>query len=220
MQPARADGAHCWRCRADLVEGLVCAACEAVQPVAADADLFGILGLPRDLAVERDALERRYHAVARAIHPDRHQTATDRERELSLAASAAANRAYRTLRDPVARARYWLELHGAPLAADNNRVPPALAATVFEVQERLEALAGAGPDAAALRDEVAGLRDDLTARLQTLTDGLVAAGRESLGSLKSRVSEIAYLATLLRDVDRALSSPRDPVAWGPRGGMP
>jgi molecular chaperone HscB len=204
MQSVTADRARCWRCRADLADGLVCAACEAVQPVAAGTDLFTVLGLPRDLAVDREALERRYHAVARAVHPDRHQTASDRERELSLAASAAANRAYRTLRDPVARARYWLELHGAPLATDNNRVPAALAATVFEVQERLEALAGAGPDAAALRAEVAGLRDDLGARLQGLTDGLVEAGRESLASLKSRVSEIAYLATLLRDVDRAL----------------
>lgn len=206
MQAAIESGGQCWRCRATLAGGLVCGACEAVQPLAADADLFAVLGFPRDLAVDRDDLERRYHAVARAVHPDRHQTATARERELSLAASAAANRAYRTLRDPVARARYWLELYGDPLAADNNRVPPALAATVFEVQERLEALAAAGPDGAALRAEVTTLRGDLAARVQGLTDGLVAAGRESLAALKARVSEVAYLNTLLRDVDRALGA--------------
>jgi len=205
MHAATATGARCWRCEAALPDGLVCRACEAVQPVAPDADLFAVLGLPRDLAVDAAALEARYHDVARAIHPDRHQTAGARERELSLAASAAANRAYRTLRDPVARARYWLELHGTPLAADNNRVPPALAATVFEVQERLEELRAVGPDdAAALRADVTRLRGELAGRLQALADGLVAAGRESLAALKTRVSEIAYLTTLLRDVDRAL----------------
>jgi molecular chaperone HscB len=178
-----------------------------VQPVPPATDLFALLGLPRDLDVDRDALERRYHAAARAIHPDRHQTATAREQELSLAASAAVNRAYRTLRDPIARARYWLELHGAPLGADNNRVPPALAATVFEVQERLEELREAdGAAAAPLRDEVAALRADLVAQVERLTAGLVDAGRESLATLKARVSEIAYLGTLLRDVDRALGS--------------
>ena len=47
------------------------------------------------------------------------------------------NRAYRTLRDVVQRGQYWLELQGEQLGRDNNRVPPALAALVFEVQEKL-----------------------------------------------------------------------------------
>jgi molecular chaperone HscB len=203
MASATAERARCWKCGV-VVDGLVCSECEVVQPVPAGADLFAVLGLARDLGVDRDLLERRYHSAARSVHPDRHQTAPERERQLSATASAAVNRAYRTLRDPVARARYWLELHGAPLAADNNRVPPALAATVFAVQEKLEALAGRGADDAALRREVAGVREDLAAQLARLTDGLVDVGRQSVEALKVRVSEIAYLTTLVRDVDRAL----------------
>src|SRR5262249_35910520 len=159
--------------------GLVCAACEAVQPLSSGTDLFAVLGLPRAFAVDADDLERRYHALSRSVHPDRHQTATARERAPSLDASAAAHRAYRTLRDPVARARYWLELHGAPLGADNNRVPPALAATVFAAQEQLEAL----HDDPSLRDGVTALRADLAAQLEALTAGLDAAVAESLAAL-------------------------------------
>ena len=46
--------------------------------------------------------------------------------------TALVNRAYRTLKDPVARGLYWLEIHGESLGRDNERVPPALAARVFE----------------------------------------------------------------------------------------
>lgn len=188
---------------------LVCPRCEAVQPVAAETDLFSVLGLPRSLVVDAADLERRYHAASRVVHPDRHQTAGPRERELSLAASAAINRAYRTLRDPVARGRYWLELHGTALAENNNRVPPELAAEVFAVQERIEELRA---DASAeVRLEVTALRDDLAGRLATLVESLAAryavgpADRApALAELKGRLSEIAYLRTLLADIEESL----------------
>ena len=58
-------------------------------------------------------------------------------RDASLRATALLTRSYRTLRDPVARGLYWLELNGEKLAENNKRVPPDLAELVFEVQEQL-----------------------------------------------------------------------------------
>jgi len=127
MQPM-GDPRVCWRCDAATGEALVCPGCEAPQPLPSGVDLFGVLGLPRRLTVDPAELEERYHAAARGVHPDRYQTASERERQLSVAAIAAVNRAYRTLRDPVARGLYWLELHGAQLGARNPEVPPGLVA--------------------------------------------------------------------------------------------
>ena len=201
----------CWRCGADARGTLVCPGCDAVQPVPADLDYFGALGLPRRLSLDVADLERRYHRASRALHPDRFQTATPREQELSLAASALINRARRTLRSPVTRGRYWLELHGDRLGEDNKRVPPAIAAEVFETQEKLEELrtAGNGPAAEALRGEVRALHDELALRVGTQTDELdarYAAWNDdgALGELKRRLSEIAYLTTLLGDLEAAL----------------
>ena len=183
---------------------------QAAHRMATDADLFQVLGLPRRLAVDRGDLDRRYHDASRVVHPDRHGTADPRTRDLSLAASAAVNRAYRTLRDPVERGRYWLELHGEPLGRANNVVPPALAELVFETQEALEEFRRSTVDRATIER----IHADLDARVRALVaelearyadlDGADAATPAVLADLKRRLSEIAYLGTLTGDVDEAL----------------
>jgi molecular chaperone HscB len=208
---ATATNDGCWRCAGPTTGGLVCPQCGAPQALGADADLYAVLGLTRRLALDVADLETRWHDLSRAVHPDRHQIAGERDRELSLAAAAAANRAYRTLRDPVARGRYWLELHGRSLGQDNNRVPPALAAEVFETQERLEELRDADP--AVRRREAQALQDDLDARIAALVaalreqyvawDAADPAAPAVLDELKARLSEIAYLRSLRDDVAEA-----------------
>jgi molecular chaperone HscB len=200
---------ECWRCRADVGSALACPQCEAVQPLRSGIDLFAVLGLPRSLALDAASLEERFHAASRAVHPDRHQTADERARVLSLAASAAVNRAYRTLREPVARGRYWLELHGAAGGEERRAVPPALATEVFATQEKLEELRTGRSEA--LRREVVGLREGLAARLRALGEELEGAydrwrddGTTVLDELRRLLSEIAYLRTLLGDVEDAI----------------
>ena len=84
MQAAADTRQECWSCRAERGAALVCPRCAAIQPLSADADLFTVLDLPRQLTLDLADLERRYHAASRAVHPDRFQTASRRERELSL----------------------------------------------------------------------------------------------------------------------------------------
>ena len=158
----------CWRCQQRTGLSPFCLTCEAPQPLTADVDHFVVLGLPRRLDLDPADLERRYHDASRRVHPDRHQTGSERERGLSLAASAALNRAYRTLRDPVARGRYWLELHGDAIGRANNRVPAGLAERVFAFQEQLADLRAGHGDA----DAVRAARTALAAELERIVAGL------------------------------------------------
>ena len=111
------------------------------------------------------------------------------------------------IKAPGPRGRYWLELHGNPLHRENKEIPPALATDVFETQEKLEELRTKATPA--LHDEVRHVHDALVARLAGLEAELSrlyagANGNGMVDELKRRLSEIAYLRTLLGDVEAAL----------------
>ena len=211
---------RCWRCQSEVPVALLCSRCEAVQPLPSQLDYFRVLGAERNPALDESALATRYYELSRRLHPDLYQTASAQEREASLHNSALVNRAYRTLRNPVQRGVYWLELHGEKLGANNNRVPPQLASLVFAVQEQLEELRDARR--AGQQAEV----DDALSQLQTQLEEQRAQTQAALtrnfsrwhddspetsallAELKSVLSEMAYLRTLLRDVEK-----ENEVSW-------
>ena len=76
------------------------------------SDYFAVFELPRKLAVDGDALQRRFYELSRRHHPDFHQGASAEAQGEALATSALVNRAYRALRDPLARVEYLVALEG------------------------------------------------------------------------------------------------------------
>lgn len=174
--------------------------------------------MPRKLTIDLGALERRYHELSRKIHPDRFASGAARVRDASLHATATLTRSYRTLRDPVARGLYWLELNGEKLAENNKRVPPELAELVFEVQEQLADMHDAPADSDAARALAARVAQRRRQLQTTMDASLAELDRNFLKwdqrpdenmltlNLKAILSSIAYLRTLIRDVDRALEN--------------
>jgi molecular chaperone HscB len=206
---------ECLSCGRRQEPSLICAECGT--PLAAPLDCFSALGMPRKLTIDLDALERRYHELSRKIHPDRFASKGPKVRDASLRATATLTRSYRTLRDPVARGLYWLELNGEKLAENNKRVPPELAELVFDVQEQLaEMQLSADPEAALERaTEIAARRIELQFKMderlveldRTFAKWEQPADVKALTlELKMILSNIAYLRTLIRDVDRALEN--------------
>jgi molecular chaperone HscB len=205
---------ECLSCGRRQEPSLTCADCGS--PLAAPLDCFAALGIPRKLTIDLDALERRYHQLSRKIHPDRFASKGPKVRDASLRATATLTRSYRTLRDPVARGLYWLELRGEKLADNNKRVPPELAELVFDVQEQLAEMQLADPEEAheratqiaARRIELQFKMDENLAELErhfAKWDQPVDEKMLTL-ELKTILSNIAYLRTLIRDVDRALEN--------------
>jgi molecular chaperone HscB len=191
---------------------LTCEQCNA--PLGAEPDCFAALGLPQKLTIDLPALERLYHDLSRRVHPDRFASANPKVRSASLRATALLTRSYRTLKDPVTRGLYWLELKGQKLAESNKQVPPDLAELVFEVQEQLaELLADKSDDLEAMvnaqREEVERAMNEAKENLANnfaAWDTGSGDERTLVADLKNILSRIAYLRTLLRDIDRALES--------------
>jgi molecular chaperone HscB len=123
----------CWSCRGPVAAAaLFCHTCGAVQPPGGQ-DHFARLGLPRSFEIDAANLDKRYFAFQRNLHPDRFARKPARERALAESQSASLNQAYETLKDPLRRAGYLLELAGRPSAAVN-------AATVDDEELLTEAL--------------------------------------------------------------------------------
>jgi molecular chaperone HscB len=192
---------------------LLCVECQA--PVAPDLDYFATLDLPRRLLINSRTLEEHYHEFGRRVHPDRFANAPVKVRAVSLRATALLTRAYRTLQDPIARGNYWLELNGQKLAQNNQQVPPELAAKVFEVQEAIEELQHASTEeSAGARSNLLARREEVRAQLQGalselhrifgVIDESAGPREQQFECLKLALAKIAYLKTLMRDVDKAL----------------
>jgi len=100
---------------------------------------FDLFGLAPAYAMETDALERSYREIQSKVHPDRFAHAGDAERRASLQWTTRVNEAYRTLKDPVQRAKHLLELHGVDVAFETNTaMPPEFLMQQMELREALE----------------------------------------------------------------------------------
>jgi molecular chaperone HscB len=117
MSPSDDNIVACWSCRGPVAEAaLFCHTCGAVQPPGA-RDHFARLGLPRGFEIDAADLDRRYFAFQRNLHPDRFARRTAKERAIAESQSASLNQAYETLKDPLDRAAYLLQLAGRRSAA-------------------------------------------------------------------------------------------------------
>lgn len=86
---------------------------------------FELLGLTPAFALETGQLDRSYREIQSKIHPDRFAHAGDAERKASMQWTTQVNEAYRTLKSPVQRAKYLLELNGVDVAFESNTAMPA-----------------------------------------------------------------------------------------------
>src|SRR3954467_610408 len=119
----------------------LCPQCTRILALGRHGDYFAFLGVRRRLKLDPADLEARFRALSRQFHPDYFYNATPAERRASLEQSSYLNDAYRTLRQPIARIEYLLNLEGmAPSgpAEAARQVPPALLEEVFALNEELD----------------------------------------------------------------------------------
>lgn len=194
----------CSRCSTPLYSPLCCASCGALNPIPREGQQFNyfeFFGLPVTYDIDAAALHRRYLSLSRGVHPDVHGGDSDETRRQALALSAELNRAYETLRNPIARAEYLLTLAGGPAPADDKSVPPRLLGEVMTLREQIEEAAGA-KDA----DAMERLRQTILSRRQAAMDEIAAlcrgAERDEAArrQLRKQLNAVKYWNNLLEQV--------------------
>jgi molecular chaperone HscB len=143
-------------------------------------------------------LERSYREIQSRVHPDRFAHAGEAERRASLQWTTRVNEAYRTLKDPVQRAKHLLELHGVDVAFETNTaMPPDFLMQQLELREALEE----AKDAAQLdqlrkqlRESRSSLENEIAAAIDKKKDYAGAAGL---------VRKLQFLDKLDSEIDAA-----------------
>lgn len=209
------------------IDAHFCPQCTKILSLGRHGDYFAFLGIPRKLKVESAEMERRFRSLSRQFHPDFFYNATPAERRASLERSSYLNDAYRTLKQPVSRIEYLLQLEG--LAArtpqeQSKQVPPSLLEEVFTLNEELDEIrdlrAGGTPNDALTarldraRQPIERKRAEHEEQLDALSarwDALVVAGapeserRAVLEALRGRMLERSYITNLLAGIERELT---------------
>lgn len=100
---------------------------------------FELFAVPATFAQDRAALDARWKELQREAHPDRFAAQGAAAQRVAMQWSVRINEAYQRLKDPVRRASYLCELHGAPVNAENNTaMPPDFLMQQMEWREALD----------------------------------------------------------------------------------
>ena len=85
---------------------------------------FEIFDVPARFAQDPALLEARWKILQRQAHPDRFAGHGSAAQRLAMQWSVRINEAYDRLKDPIKRAGYLCELHGAPIDASSTTPMP------------------------------------------------------------------------------------------------
>ncbi len=177
------------------------------MPVDLQQDFFALFGLPRSFAVDENALESAYHELHSRVHPDRHAHLPDADKRRAMQWATRVNEAFSTLRNPLQRALYLLELNGVDAGLETNTaMSPQFLIEQMEWREAVEE----AREAADIND-----LEQLHHRLRAASWILLDELRDSFDILRDlkQAAEIArrlmFMEKLQHEIDDALEALED-----------
>jgi molecular chaperone HscB len=180
---------------------------------------YDALGLAPKLSLDADDLKKRFYERSREWHPDRFARRGPDDQKKALDMTAMLNDAFRTLRDPVSRAEYFLEEHKLP---PTKTPPPELLEEVFELNMALEELRGGD---ASVRSQLADAEKrfvDMRLEIDRGLAGLFAIydsrdDAAALAEIRAALDRRRYVSNLVRDVEKELRGGEKELPGGEKG---
>jgi molecular chaperone HscB len=168
------------------------------------ADHFSLLGFVRAQQLDLAELDARFRDVQARVHPDKHAHAGESDRRLAMQWATRINEAYQTLKSPLSRARYLLQLLGYDPQVDSNTAMPAeFLMAQMELREAVSEARGNGDESAldAARTQLLG---DMKTAYQYLVE-LIDQHKNYLAA-SALVRQLMFQEKLLNEIDDALEA--------------
>jgi molecular chaperone HscB len=164
-------------------------------------DFYQAFGIERKLALDPKDLETRFYALSRKLHPDLFARKSKAERDKAEEDTAILNDAYRTLRDPIARAEYLLKQEGFDIGEQSTKdVPAELLEEVFELNMALEE--ADTEQIASFRKRFGEMRTQLDTEMQNaFTQWDSTQSRDALAAVRGLLNRRKYITNLINQTN-------------------
>ncbi len=163
---------------------------------------FDLFGLPVAYVLDTGALSDRYRELQRVVHPDRYASASDQDQRLALQQATLVNEAYQTLRDPLKRALYMLQLQGIDTDQETAITrDPAFLMQQMELREALADVRGQDDPAQRLDELMRDIRGMIEAEVARLAVQLETATPEQLEAARESVDRMRFLNKLYNEAE-------------------
>ena len=166
-------------------------------------DYFELFSLPREYSLNGALLIERYLEFQRLLHPDVYAQASDLERRLSVQGAAFVNEAYTTLKDPLKRAVYLLQLFTNHVETEGNRqLSPGFLMEQIELHESLEQAKSSADPFGEIGKVTSEVRVRLEESAKRLTKLFAKPDAQALAEAQEAVSEMQFLEKLRVEAQR------------------
>jgi len=164
---------------------------------------FEIFGLEPGFEVDLAQLSSRYRDLQRAVHPDKFASGTDQEKRLAVQRTAQVNEAFETLKRPLERARYLLQLNGIDINSETDTtVDMEFLMEQMELRERLAEIRNEADPLGTLFDLSQAVQAKIKAIHATLASEFADLTPENLSLARENVRKLQFLDKLQQEADQ------------------
>lgn len=166
-----------------------------------DDDDFTLFDLPMRQLLDRSLLDARWKQLQTQVHPDKFAAEGAAAQRVAMQWAIRVNEGYQRLKDPLKRAAYLCELHGAPIEAENNTAMPG--SFLMQQMAWREALDEARTDTAVER-----LAEDVEAERRRMEQSLVETidAHRDWPKAAAQVRALMFVSRFAQDIERRLDA--------------
>lgn len=164
---------------------------------------FELFDLKPQFELDNATLETAYRQLQAQVHPDKFAHLSEAEKRASMQWSTRVNEAYQTLKSPLNRAAYLLQLNGInALSETNTQLAPAFLMQQIEWREAIQD-AREGRDLSALQQ----IEREIAAQTKVWREQLLAQldQEHDLGAATNTVRQLKFVDKIMHEIDDAYS---------------
>jgi len=165
----------------------------------ANKNYFQLFDLPESYDLDTDRLTAQYHKLQLDYHPDKHSSASEKEKMSAQVAASYINDAYETLKSPLRRAAYILTIKGKDVERVNQS--DLSMEVLVEQMELRESLSDLPKDETALQalEELKSIAQGKIQKKQLKFEKEIESG--DLSVAKQTFHELQFLFKLLAEIE-------------------